>query len=509
MSQKITRRDFIKLAALLPAANSKYLQTLNHLVLQPAPESQPNILMVILDALTARQMSLYGYARDTTPNINKFAQKALVFHNHHAGGSFTTPGTGSLLTGAYPWSHRAYNLEGMVSNSYIPRNLFNQAPAGTARTAYSHNHNVIPLLYQFTAFLDQMSMPRKYAIDDLIFADRIFPNDYNVAFSGENITLRLGKKNMNGSLFISFLNRWLEQMTEAEINKKYRSQYPKGVPNEGYVFYDLAESIDQVNQEIIKIPRPFLGYYHFLPPHAPYLPPKEYNKLFNDNYAPPEKPESFASTGEGKKSLRLNRQAYDQYLAYADFQFSRMLEALEQQGLLGDTIVILTSDHGELFERGIKGHVTPVMYEPLVHIPLVISGPGIDSRQDIYSLTSCLDIMATISAIYGQAIPEWCSGQILPGFSSQTATTDRAIFAMDFKDNSKFGQITKGTIMVIQGDFKLVHYLETPEYDELFNLTQDPEELENLITVNRQTAAELLSLINQELGKVNKAQANR
>ena len=133
-----------------------------------------------------------------------------------------------------------------------------------------------------------------------------------------------------------------------------------------------------------------------------------------------------------------------------------------------------------------------------------------NSRQDIYSLTSCLDIMATISAIYGQTIPEWCSGEIsLRGSTPKQRQQTVVIFAMDFKDNSKFGQITKGTIMVIQGDFKLVHYLETPEYDELFNLTQDPEELQDLITVNRQTAAELLSLINQELGKVNKAQANR
>lgn len=509
MSQKITRRGFIKLAALLPAANSNYLKGLNNLVNQPAATSQPNILIVILDALSARNMSLYGYGRDTTSNINRFTQKALVYHNHHAGGSFTTPGTASLLTGAYPWSHRAYNLEGMVSHSYIPRNIFNQTPAGTSRYTYSHNHNVIPLLYQFAAFLDQMSMPRKYAIEDMIIADRIFSNDYNVSYNGENITLRLGRENMNGSLFFSFLKRWLEQTTEAEIDKKYRSRYPKGVPHEGFVYYDLAESVDLVNEEIFKIPKPFLGYYHFLPPHAPYQPPKEYNDLFNDNFVPPEKPESFASTGEGKKSLRQNRQAYDQYLAYADFQFSRLVDSLEAEGLLDTTYVILTSDHGELFERGILGHVTPVMYEPLVHIPLVIAGPGIDSRQDIYDLTSCVDIPATISAIYGQAIPEWCSGQILPGFRSKVSPSERAIFAMDFKDNSKFGQITKGTIMVIQGDNKLVHYLDTPEYDELFNLTQDPEELENLITINRKTAAELLNLINLELGKVNQAQAKR
>src|SRR5262245_33474577 len=108
MSQ-LTRRETLKLmgafaANALLAGAHPLLDSLN------ADESQqPNIIVLLIDTLSARHMSLYGYERQTTPNFERFAARASVYHSHYSGGNFTTSGTATLLTGRYPWGHRAIN----------------------------------------------------------------------------------------------------------------------------------------------------------------------------------------------------------------------------------------------------------------------------------------------------------------------------------------------------------------------------------------------------------------
>jgi len=228
--------------------------------------------------------------------------------------------------------------------------------------------------------------------------------------------------------------------------------------------------------------------------------------IFSDNLSPADKPESFASEGFKQRDLNRDRRFYDQYIAYADAEFGRLVDAMQQSGALDNTYVILTSDHGELFERGIRGHVTPVMYEPIVHIPLIISKPGGNARQDVFTRTSCVDLLPTIQSIYGQPVPEWCEGQVLPTFAAQESTAERAIFAMDSKDSPKHAPMTKGSFMVIDGNYKLLHYMDTKALsieDELYDLEKDPEELVNLIKTQSSTAAELQNQLEQKLKQAN------
>ncbi|HET9908527.1 MAG TPA: sulfatase-like hydrolase/transferase, partial [Anaerolineales bacterium] len=101
----LNRRDFLKLISSIPVgifsrSISKVTQTAD----------TPNVIIIVFDAWSQRHTSLYGYLRPTMPNLEKFAEKATVYHNHYSAGTFTTPGTASLLTGLYPWSHRAMHL---------------------------------------------------------------------------------------------------------------------------------------------------------------------------------------------------------------------------------------------------------------------------------------------------------------------------------------------------------------------------------------------------------------
>src|ERR1044071_1412857 len=83
-----------------------------------------NIIVLIFDALSAYDVSLFGYQRQTTPNIARLAKRAIVYHNHYAGGNFTSPGTASLLTGVLPWTHRAFRANAKVAKPFASKTLF-------------------------------------------------------------------------------------------------------------------------------------------------------------------------------------------------------------------------------------------------------------------------------------------------------------------------------------------------------------------------------------------------
>ncbi len=504
MKRKIQRRDFLKLGLSLP-----WIHLASRLPgLRPAANStaakQPNILVIVFDALSAANMSLHGYPRRTMPNLERLAEHAVVFHAHHAAGNFTTPGTASLLTGVYPWSHRAFHLNGEVSQTYAPRTIFNLAGANTYRQAYSHNILTSILLYQMRADLEQFEFSRNHALADLAYSDQVFPQDYNTSTWSETAILR-GPGALPTSLFLSQVYRFGKALRENMFERQLGSEFPQGVPNMNDVYYLLEQGIDWCISELASLPQPFLSYIHFMPPHSPYSPSKEFTGLFADGYKPAAKPRHpSAEKGSSQQKLNQQRQAYDEHLAYVDAQFFRLYQNLEQNGMLENTCLIFTSDHGEMFERGIWGHSTRVLYEPLIHTPLLIFPPGLAQRQDIYSLTSSVDLLPTLAQLLGKPVPEWCEGLALPPFEIQPLPEARSIFAMEAKQNPVHGPLNDGAFALLKGEYKLLHDTRNPEgKDELYNLVNDPEELDNRVKVEKGIAQELRQELNQKLNEVN------
>ena len=99
--------------------------------------------------------------------------------------------------------------------------------------------------------------------------------------------------------------------------------------------------------------------------------------------------------------LNQARREYDEYVANVDAEFGRLYDYLQDTGILDTSYLIVTSDHGQLFERGVNGHVTPLLSEAIIHVPLIISAPGQADRQDIYSPTSCVDVVPTLLKMTG------------------------------------------------------------------------------------------------------------
>src|SRR5687768_11853923 len=136
----INRRSFLKLAG--TAASTILLPRLVSgidLSLKQDGASLPNIIVLLFDAMIARNLSVYGYPRPTATNLERFADRAVVYHAHSAGGNYTIPGTTSLLTGTYPWTHRAINYGGQVKHDIVENNIFHALGKDYHRLAFGQN----------------------------------------------------------------------------------------------------------------------------------------------------------------------------------------------------------------------------------------------------------------------------------------------------------------------------------------------------------------------------------
>jgi N-acetylglucosamine-6-sulfatase len=153
------------------------------------------------------------------------------------------------------------------------------------------------------------------------------------------------------------------------------------------------------------------------------------------------------------------------------------------------------------------GHLTPLLYEPLLHIPLLISRPGQHTREDVFAPTNNVDILPTLLQLTGQPIPEWIEGQVLPPFSEQPPDEERSIFAVEAKSNPKLAPLTrKVTVAMIKESNKLIYYIGYPDLEdqhELYNLADDPQELNNLYNSEKSLAALMQAELEEKLRQVN------
>jgi arylsulfatase A-like enzyme len=253
--------------------------------------------------------------------------------------------------------------------------------------------------------------------------------------------------------------------------------------------------------------RPYFGYFHFWSPHEPYSARKDFVGMFPEDLQLPEKPHHpFAINEFSNQSLRKYRREYDEFIADLDAEFGQLLSNLETSGVLDNSYVIVTSDHGELFERGEQGHASALMYAPVTHIPLLIAAPGQGTRSDFHSLTSNLDLLPTLGHIAGKEIPDWVEGRLLPGFG-RAEEASRSIFPLMAKDNAAFRPIKQATFTLIKGNYELIFftgYVGHADSFELYDLQEDPEELHDLFRRDINTALQMKNELLEAIDTANR-----
>jgi len=476
---KISRRGFLKLVG--AAAPTIFFPAVSSWVgknLKQGDASKPNVIILLFDAMSARNLSVYGYPRPTSPNLERFAEHATVYHAHNSGGNYTIPGTASLLTGTYPWTSRALNYSSGVKHSLIENNIFRAFGEDYHRLCFPQSMMANFVVSQFTADINNLLSASSFGRFNYLLND-LFPKDKNMALRAlDDFMFQMQSK--PASLVLGPLQWWLYHRDTAGLSTK---GYPRGLPhNVTYpLYFSLEELFGGVMSLIPTLPQPFFTYLHLYPPHAPYRSSDKFFGKFVDGWSPIQKPLHRFSDSVSKQVTLTTRRTYDEYIASLDWEFGKLLDAWEADGIFENSHVIITSDHGEMFERGETRHTTRLLYDPVVHIPLLVSAPGQKTRRDIYAPTNSVDVLPTLMHLTGKPTPIQTEGKLLPGLGG-VEDFERSTFTVEAKLNPALVPLQKVTVAMRKGNQKLIYYkgYEAEDTFELYDLDADIEELEDL-----------------------------
>lgn len=498
-----SRRDFLKLAALAAAsaAFGRYLPLNSTKKFFKTGEKKSNTIVLVFDAMSASHMSLYGYPRKTTPNLEKHAERATVFHTHYSAANFTVPGTSSLLTGLYPWTHRAINFSGLIARNLAPNNIFQILNDEYHTFAFSQNIWATNLLYQFSDQVDTLLPSSSFSALSMLANEGFEKDPINSFQAYDNFLFDF--IDSPGSLEFGLTHRILFEWKKEQIFKGGYALQPRNYA----MAFKLGDVIDNVIKTLSNLEEPYIAYVHIFSPHAPYRPRRDFIGIFDDNdWKPLRKPLHTFTEGETHETVEKYRLLYDEYIANVDYEIGRMMDAFQERNITENTHILITSDHGELLERGVKGHVTPLLYEPLVRVPLTVFSPGQKLRKDVYTPTSSVDILPTLLQLAGRDVPSWAEGLVLPELGG-VGDTQRPIYFLEAKSSSSFEKLTTATFAMRKGDYKIIMYRGYKTYGkdvfELYNLKNDPEEINDLYTPNSEVALQLQKEIAEKFDAIN------
>jgi arylsulfatase A-like enzyme len=444
-----------------------------------ATSNLPDIYLITIDALRADDMSVYGYELPTTPNLERFAQRSSTFEYFVANSNFTTPTTTSIETGELPWEHRIFQLWGFLRQRETP--------------------NLGSVLHQqgyYTAMISPNVLASPIQHGTLNSYDAI---EYPAALS----TYRLWRyakfvgTNSQSTLSVSVVGHLAKLLAYVDM-LIWGDRYP--YPAEGV--FDDARSFVEHRQ----ISQPLFLWTHILPPHDPYWPPASYRQRFSttekvNSYANPIDTDSHKLNGG--VSAAEHRARYDEMVLYADHAVGDFLDWLDQTGRLDRSIVIVSADHGESFEHNWFGHTGPYLYNGLIHVPLLIHLPGQHHGGRVSYVAQQADLLPTILDLVGAPTSTTAEGASLKPLLEGKPLPERYIYSMNLEPNRVFDPITKGTVAVLDSDFKYVNYLDRHQ-EALYRYKSDRLEDHNLLDSEPEVAARMRGVLSEKLKDVNR-----
>jgi arylsulfatase A-like enzyme len=336
--------------------------------LPPPPAGAPNVLFVVLDTVRAESLSVYGYGRETSPFLARLAARGIRFDRARTSAAWTLPSHASMFTGRWP-----HELSARID------------------TPLDATH---PTLAEYLR-------DRGYATAGFI-ANTYFCNHW----------YGLGRGFLH---YEDTAVNPLEVLRSSGLGRRLVKGLG-GVPRNRPGAYFQRKDAPTINAEVLAwldhrgTDRPFLAFLNYYDAHDPYLTPVEPTRRFG------LRPGSRADvamlqnwhlgdkTGISPRDVQLARDCYDDCIAYLDAQLGTLLEGLERRGLLENTVVVITSDHGEEFgerERKRFGHGQSLHHE-VTGVPLLIVAPGrIAPGRVVTTPVSLRDLPATIAGLAG------------------------------------------------------------------------------------------------------------
>ena len=446
LGEKMTRRTAIATVAGTAAlvateyALARSIPKVKAALVPQRPKS--NMLLITFDALSAEDMSLYGYKLPTTPNLDAFARKATVFTNFYSACTFTTPSVATMLTGAYPSESHVYQLQGHVRGEFAGKSFpLAMRSAGYATGAFVSNLNAYDLAENLENGYDVLPEPvfQEGGLQDLWDATTPLHQD-------------------------SGIGSRLDEYTD--LTKVWNDI--ARLPPDLYHRFRAVSSFEHAREIFAKLPDGFFLWVHVMTPHAPYLPDSADRRRF----LPDDQPQTFEDDSVGRwkphyepdqqSEVDRHRLLYDEFVATADRAFGGFMSELENSGKMRDTTVIVSADHGESFEGGIYRHETPYLTRPVIHVPLIIRTPGQQDRRTVTVTADQTTLAPTILELAGVQKPDWMPGQSLVRWLDRDSQGEGEglAFCQYLERNSVFKRPRFGTVGVIDGRSRYQYVLD-------------------------------------------------
>ena len=498
---RLTRRSFVKTIAATAVAATTAPRALNAKV--QGPKQKPNILLLFSDQHQAACMGFQNHPDVITPNLDKLAKSGTVFNRAYCQDGVCVPSRMSLMTGLYPRKlgilhnpDKSSVMNDVVSlpsvlkdNGYYTAAFGKRHLKGAADRGWDEHRGHIKKESPGKSYWEW--------IEQQGYLDE-FQHDWSAEFGGKYPTADLGTR---------------------------ISKLPEGKTMEAFTAQETVRFIrEQKNRD-----KPFFCWASFYRPHQPYTALKRFLDMYDYskwgrgttkgdaikkpatlNQSPDSLPPALKGWHEGKNKVwRLDKAARDEqlfrfYIAsyYAlvteiDYHIGVIVKALEEEGLLENTIVVYTSDHGDfvgrhgMIEKCATGHN---VYEETLRVPLIVSQPErIKRGQVIDDLVEMFDLYPTLLELANLQLPSTRHG--IDATSLAATLTGGTSAQREYIVSENWSQAT-----VITKSHKLGIWLDPTEYakgrdfrsygDMLFDRNKDPDEMHNLAGSGQYTDVE-------------------
>jgi len=418
-----------------------------------------NIVLITIDALRASDVG-YISGGNLTPNIDKLAHKSISFTEAISNGPGTPQSFPSIFASIYPLMSQKIFL----SKRYVT--LAQVLHDNGFVTAGFHSN---PFLSKFFGW------------------DRGFDVFIDLSDSSSSATRMFKKLTQKKGLSGFILKPVKKILGKHSIRKLLKRIY--SVKSYFPLPYSRGEDVNRIVIEWLKKRRKgrFFLWIHYMDPHEPYLPPDPWLDSICSREEALEINLQFCTKNISEDQIELIEKAkllYDAEVRYVDYCVGDLIEIFNELGLLEDTIIILTADHGEaFFEHGERGHPDHILYEEVLRVPLIIY--GIDEKK-VVEPVQLLDLSPTILSILEIEKPETFQGKDLRSGSEIGIISESAKFDLD----SYSYNLKKMVISYRTSKWKLIFHLQDNKC-ELYNLLKDPWEQRNVSKENNEISKEL------------------
>jgi arylsulfatase A-like enzyme len=432
---------------------------------EPAPEGRPNVILISIDTLRADHLSVYGYGRKTSPNLDTLAGEGVLFESAYSHATWTLPSHASLFTGLDPFAHGTLSRNDRLVEAHVTLAEILQA-AGYWTGAWVGTE-------------DWGYVGSRFGLDQGFSSYRHHPH----------------RRRFRSSLIGGVLDRAQRR------RERWRGS--------------ASEEVDSLIAWLRGIPpEPFFLFVHFFDVHSrfhglPYSAPDPFFERFCpgelDGYtgcrgdlcasdlllAVQSGREGPPSTAEFEKMQCL----YDGAIAFVDAEIGRLLDALREEGLYDGTIVVVTSDHGEAFlEHGMPLHST--LHDEVIRVPLIVRAPGAADRKRVRGAVGLIDLLPTLLELTGTFTDTPVQGTSLAEVirSWPAEAPEAELLATDWKPHSTAIRLGEGKFIENPGQRN--SYRRAP--DEVYDLATDPSERSNVALARAELAREYREVLNRK-----------